>query len=116
MSASPDKSVAIAAVPLRMAEDQHEIEFSINDPGDVRAVAWCPEKRLVMARGEPQFDEVLTLFVEISPNGPKRKRRFAIIPTGQVLGVPDGRALTFVGTAVSGSGRVAHVFEVRTVS
>lgn len=80
--------------------------------------AWCLERRLVMStRGEPQFDEVLTLFVETSPNGPKRNRRFLIIPTGHAVGVPDGHALTFLGTAVSSStGRVAHVFEVKAVS
>lgn len=113
-----DKSVVIGALPLRMAEGQHEIGFAINDPGIVRSVAWCLEKRLVMStRGEPQFDEVLTLFVEITPNGPKRNRRFVVIPTGQVLGVPDGRALAYLGTAVStNTGAVAHVFEVKPVS
>jgi hypothetical protein len=111
------KTVAIGAIPLRLPEGQHEIEFAINDPGAVRSVAWCLERRLVMTRGEAQFDELLTLFVEIAPNGPKRNRRFAVYPTGQVVNVPDGYALAHVGTAASmNTGRVAHVFEVKAVS
>jgi hypothetical protein len=111
------KNVAIGAVPVRLGEDQHELTMQINEPGIVRSVAWCLEKRLVMTRGDAQFDEVLTLFVEVTPNGPKRNRRFAVYPTAQVVNVPDGYALDHVGTAVStNTGRVAHVFEVKAVS
>ncbi len=111
------KAVAIGAIPLRLPEGKHEIEFQLNDPGVVRSVAWCLERRLVMVRGDAQFDEVLTMFVEYSPTGPKRNRRFVVLPTGQALGVPDGHALTFLGSAISGNtGAVAHVFELRAVS
>jgi hypothetical protein len=107
----------VGALPMRLADDQHEIEFAINDPGIVRAVAWCLEQRLVVARGQAQFDEVLTLFIETTPNGPRRNRRFIVLPTGKQVGAPDGYALSFVGTAVSGNtGKVAHVYEIRQVS
>lgn len=111
------KSFLVGALPLRMPEGQHEIEFQINDPGVVRTVAWCLERRLVVARGQAQFDEVLTLFVETTPNGPRRTRRFVVLPTGKQLAAPDGYALAFLGTAVSGNtGQVAHVYEIKAVS
>ena len=112
-----NKIITVVAVPVRLEEGQHEIEFQINDPGMVRSVAWCLEKRLVMTRGDAQFSEVLTLFVELSPSGPKRNRRFLVMATAQQMGVPDGRALVFVGTAVStNTGAVAHVYEIKAVS
>jgi len=111
------RHVAIGAIPIKLAEGQHELEFSINDPGIVRAVAWCLEKRLVMVQGQAQFDEVLTMFIEYSPSGPKRRRRFVVLATGQDMGVPEGYALGFVGAAISGNtGRVAHVYEVKAVA
>lgn len=111
------RQVAIGAIPLRLPEGKHEIEFQLNDPGIVRAVAWCPEKRLVMTRGDAQFDEVLTMFVEYSPTGPKRNRRFVVIPTGQAIGVPEGHVLACLGSAISGNtGAAAHVFEVKACS
>jgi hypothetical protein len=117
VSERSSKSFLIGALPLRLPEDQYEIQFQINDPGVVRSVAYCLEQRLVVARGQAQFDEVLTLFVETTPNGTKRNRRFVVVPTGKQLGAPDGYALTFLGTAVSGNtGQVAHVYEIKAVS
>lgn len=114
---TPGKRVAIGALPLRLTEGQTEIVFTIADPAIVRSVGWCLEKRLVMAAGAAQFDEVLTLFVEFTPNGTQRKHRYVVVPTGQTLGVPDGHALMFVGTAISSqTGAIAHVFEVKAVS
>ncbi len=113
----PGKRVAMGAVPLRLAEDQRELAFQLNDPGVVRSVAWVLEKRLVMTAGAPSFDEVLTAFVEYSPNGPKRNRRFLVLETGPIIGVPDGATLVYIGTAVSGNtGRVAHLYEIKAVS
>lgn len=111
------RHLAIGAIPLKLPEGQHEAVYSINDPGIVRSVAWCLEKRLVMARGQAQFDEVLTLFIEYSPTGPKRNRRFVVLATGQDMGVPEGYTLGFVGSAISqNTGQVAHVYEVRAVA
>lgn len=111
------KQIAIGALPIRLAEDQREVTFQLNDPGIVRSVAWVLEKRLVMAAGAPAFDEVLIAFVEFSPNGPKRNRRFLVMETDAIMGVPDGATLVYLGTAVSGnSGRVAHLYEVKAVS
>jgi hypothetical protein len=114
---APAKRVCIGALPLRLTEGQTEVVFSIADPAVVRAVGWCLEKRLVMAAGAPQFDEVLTLFVEFAPNATQRKHRYLVTPTGKAVGVPDGYALLFVGTAISSqTGAIAHVYEVREVS
>ncbi len=111
------KQFMVGAIPLRLPDGQHEIAFQLNDPGKVLTVAWCLEKKLVMTRGDASFDEVLTMFVEVSPNGPKRNRRFVVLPTEQELSVKDGNALTFVGSAVStNTGAIAHVFEVKAVS
>lgn len=112
------RTVAVGALPIRLAEGQREVAFSLNDPGLIRAVAYVLEKRLVMStRGEAQFDEVLTLFVEYSPTQPQRNRRFVVMATGETLGVPDGHVLSFVGSAISGNtGRVAHVYEIKAVS
>ena len=118
MADRSSKTVGVGALPVRLSEGQHEIEFQINDPGIVRSVAWALERRLVMStRGDAQFDEVLTMFVEFATNGPKRNRRFCVMATGQLMVVPDGQALTFVGSAISGNtGSVAHVFEIKAVS
>ena len=111
------KQLMMGAIPIRLAEGQHEIQFQINDPGIVRAAAFTLERRLVMTRGDAQFDEVLTLFVEVAPNGPRRTRRFAVMPTGQGIGAPDGYVLSFVGSAISNNtGQVAHVYEIKEVS
>lgn len=117
MSTEPKKQISIGAMPIRVAEGQSEVVFQLNDPGIVRSVAWVLEKRLVMTAGAPSFDEVLTAFVEYSPRAPQRNRRFLVMETNQVVGVPDGATLVFLGTAVSGNtGRVAHLFEVKAVS
>lgn len=114
---NPSKKVSIGALPLRLGEGQSEIVFAIADPAMVRAVGWCLEKRLVMAAGAAQFDEVLTLFVEHTPGATQRKHRYVVMATNQQLGVPDGHALVFVGTAISSqTGAVAHVYEVKAVS
>lgn len=108
------KTVAIGAMPVHLAEGKHEFEVQLRDPGHVRACAFTLQKRLVLTRGEAQFDEILTMFVEINENGPMRRRRFVVTATGAQLGVPDGQVLVFAGTAVSGNtGQVAHVFEVK---
>jgi hypothetical protein len=107
------RQIMIGAVPIRLGDDRSEFTMQLNDPGIVHSVAWTLEKRLVMARGEAQFDEVLTMFVEVSPNGTKRNRRFVVLATGQQVAVPDGAALRFAGSAVSGNtGQVAHLFEI----
>lgn len=110
-------TVTIVAIPVRQPDGQHEFTGQLEEPGIVRSVAWCLEKRLVMARGGAQFDEILTLFAEVTPGAPKRNRRFLAMPTGKRIGVPDGYVLDFVGTAASGNtGQVAHVYEVKAVS
>ena len=104
-------------MPVELADDQIEMSAAINDPGVVRSVAWCPKPKLVLRHGQPEFDEVLTIFVEVSPNGPRRNRRFLIIPTGKTINVPDGTEVLFIGTALSAhSPRVAHVYEVKALS
>lgn len=111
------KTVSIGALPVRLPEGQRELTVQLNDPGIVRSVAWALEQRLVMTRGDAQFSEVLTLFVEFSPTGPKRNRRFLVLATAEQVGVPDGHVLEFVGSAVStNSGAVAHVYEVKEIS
>lgn len=108
----------VGGIPLRPGDGQIELEFSIAAPGTVRALAWCLEKRLVMSRaGDAQFDEVLTMFVESLPGQPQRRRRFAVLATGQRINAPEGYALDFIGSAVSGNtGQVAHVYEVKQIS
>jgi hypothetical protein len=111
------KVVAVTALPINLPEGQSELVVQINEPGIVRSVTWCLEKRLVMTRGNAQFDEVLTMFIEVSPTGPRRTRRFAVLPTDKKMSVPDGYALEYLGTAASGNtGQVAHLYEVKAVS
>lgn len=115
--AVPGTMVAIGAIPIREKADGHEYVFQYPNPGIVRSVAWVLEKRLVMTAGQAGFDEVLTLFVEFSPNAPKRNHRFLVMPTQQEFSVPDGYKLRHAGTAVSSNtGRVAHVFEIEQLS
>lgn len=108
------KQIAVVPMPVRLAQDKHELAVQLRDPGIVRSIAWTLEERLVMTRGDAQFNEVLTMFVECAPNGPMRNRRFVVMPTGRVFNVPEGHKLEFLGTASSGNtGQVAHVYEVK---
>src|SRR5690349_14605088 len=108
-------TVTIGALPLR--GESQEFEFTIADPGVVRAVSWTLEKRMIAMRGDAQFDEVLTMFIEFTPNATQRRRRFVVVATGQELGVKEGFVPVFVGSAISGNtGQVAHVYEVKAVS
>jgi hypothetical protein len=108
----------IGAIPVDLERSKPitEREYAIAEPGEVRSVAFMPRERLVMARGEPAFEEVLTLFVESDLGKPQRRRRFVIVPTAAAINVPDGRALVFIGTATSPTtSAAAHVFELKTV-
>jgi hypothetical protein len=111
------KTASIQAMPVQLADGQHELAVQIRDPGIVRSVGFALERRLVMAQGQPQFNEVLTMFLETSMEGPLRNRRFAVLATGQSVSCKDGHKLTFIGTAISSNtGRIAHVYEVTEVS
>jgi len=109
--------IMVGACPVHLEDGKHEFTIQLREPGNVTAVEWMPEERLVVARGEPAFAEVITMFVEAHENGPLRNRRFIVLPTGAPAVVPDGYAARCAGTAISArSGRVAHVFEIREVS
>jgi hypothetical protein len=106
------KAISIGALPV--PEGGHEFTVQIREPGLVHSVAWVLEPKLVLERGQPNFNEVLTLFIETAPEAPLRNRRFVVLETGQKMTVKDGHALKFIGTAASGNtARVAHVFEVK---
>jgi hypothetical protein len=108
--------IQIAALRVSLPEGKHEFAVQLAEPGVVRSVAWMPEQRLVMTRGEPDFGEILTLFVEFTPGAPMRTRRFLVLG-GQPMNVPDGFELAFAGAAVSPrTGAVAHVYEVRELA
>jgi hypothetical protein len=111
------KTASIQAMPVKLADDQHELAVQIREPGVVRSVGFALERRLVMAQGQPQFNEVLTMFLETSMDGPLRNRRFAVLATGQSVSCKDGHKLTFIGTAISSNtGRIAHIYEVTEVA
>jgi hypothetical protein len=111
------KGVTIQAMPVQLAEGQHELHVQIREPGLVRSVGYALERRLVMAAGQPQFTEVLTMFLETSMDGPLRNRKFVVLATGQGANTKDGHKLTFIGTAISSNtGQIAHVYEVSEVS
>jgi hypothetical protein len=111
------KALIIDALPVPMKEGHSEFTVQLKDPGAVRSVNWVLQKKLVMGRDGAGFDELLTMFVEFSPDGPMRNRRFVVLPTGQGVNIPDGHRLEHVGSAASGNtGRIAHVYEIKPVS
>lgn len=108
-------AIMIGAIPVEVEREKRitEVTFAIAEPGIVRTAAFVPRPRLVMARGEPEFDEQLTLFVETLPGEPQRKHHFVIVPTGARATPPDGRVLRYVATAISAAtNAVAHIFEL----
>lgn len=111
------KQLVMDALPVPMKDEHTEFTVQLKEPGVVRSVAWTLQQKLVMTREGAGFDEVLAMFVEFSPDGPLRNRRFVVIPNGQGVNIPDGHRLEHVGTAVSGNtARVAHVFEIKAAS
>jgi hypothetical protein len=109
--------IQIGAMPISLPDGKREFAVQFADPGVVRAVAWTVEQRLVLARGEPEFGEVLTLFVEFSPGATMRTRRFLVLDTNQGVTTPDGHELAFIATAISQrTGATAHVYEIREVA
>jgi hypothetical protein len=65
-----------------------------------------------MTAGKPDFEEVPVLFVEASPEGPIRKRRFIAIQHGEVFDVGDDERAEWQVSGLSAKGLVVHVFEV----
>lgn len=102
------KPVTIAAVPVAIAR----IELSIRDPGIVRHVAFERKPRLVMSKGEPNFEEVPVLFIEGQKDAPIRKHRFEIIEHGKWCEPAGDEVATWVATGISGGGLLVHVFEI----
>ena len=109
--------VMVGAIPIELDRSQklNEREFAIAGSGRPRAVAFMMRERVVLTRGNPEFEEVLTLFVETEPNQPQRRHRYVIVATATPINVPDGRRLEYIGTAIGQSGIVAHVYEIKTV-
>lgn len=109
--------IGIGGIQVPLDEGKREFTVQFAEPGIVRGVAWTTEQRLVVARGEPAFAEVLTMFVEFTPGAPMRNRRFRVMVTGDTVNVPEGYELEFVGTATSArTGAVAHLYEVRELA
>ena len=78
--------------------------------GKVRHVAFARSQKLVVsAPGDAGFEEVPCMFVEVGENAPVRRRHFVCIRPGQAV---DGERCDWVGTGISGSGQVVHVFEL----
>lgn len=93
------KALTIDALPVPLKEGHTEFTVQLKEPGIVRSVNWCLQKKLVMSRDGAGFDEVLSMFIEFAPNGPLRTRRFVVLPTGEGVNIPDGHRLVHVGTA-----------------
>lgn len=98
--------VSIAAIPVVVGS----FEIAIRDPGVVRHVAFEMKRSLVMARGEPEFEEVPVLFVEGQHEAPIRKHRFVVIRHGEWCDEGD---VAYVATGISAKGQVVHVFRVK---
>jgi hypothetical protein len=108
----------IGAIPIDLTHGKRitEVSFTIAGPGIVRAASFMPRPRLVMARGEPEFEEQLTLFVETRPGESQRRHHFVIVDTGATPAPPEGSKLVWVATAISAETRAtAHVFELKLV-
>lgn len=109
-------TVMIGALPIEIDHNKpiNEISYNINGPGIVRGATFVAKPKLVMTRGEPEFDEQLVIFIETSPSLPQRRRTFVVVPSGKPIDAPEGRRLAFAATAISPAGRIAHVFELKT--
>lgn len=105
----------VAQLDAPMGKPQFEV--GIADPGIVRHVAFTMTQNPILIAGRPQFEERLSMFVEVTGEGTRRNRRFVIMQEGQALTVPDGQRADFQGTAISAqSGLVVHVYELKAVS
>lgn len=100
--------LGITAVPVVLGR----FTLPLPEPGIVRHVAFEKKQTLVMQRGQPSFEEVPVLFVEVSPGAPVRVRKFEVMPQGKAFEVDDGEIATWRATNISGQGKVVHVFEI----
>ena len=91
-----------------------EAKVQLPLPGKVVYIGFRLLPRLVMAQGEPAFDESPCAFVEIDPdNKTAYARRFAVLLPDQALNIRPGDQAAHVGTAISGmTGTVVHVYEL----
>lgn len=85
---------AIWKYPLTQPEQEVEMPY----PGIIRAIAW--------QNGNP------TLWVEVDPDGPIHKRRFAVVATGQRFSVNTYDHDAYIGSAISDE-LVFHVYDAR---
>ena len=98
----------ISVLPINLQFGGNELTIPL--PGKVRHVAFARSQKLVVsAPGDAGFEEVPCMFVEVGENAPVRRRHFVCIRPGQAV---DGERCDWVGTGISGSGQVVHVFEL----
>jgi len=94
-------------------EKTNVVEVEIPDPGIVLHghVVFVPESAIVMRRDtEPRIRAQPILIAQINPDAKPRRRRFVVLPGGQVLDTPD--ALTYRAMIVNpNDGRPFAVYE-----
>ena len=107
---------AIASVPLTSQDDAGVIALAIRDPGIVRGLTFVMQRRAIVTVNDPPVQEYPVAFVESSPEGELRDRKFALLPSDRMVNPPNGVALKWLATGISPGGTVAHLFEIEEVS
>lgn len=106
------KSIAIISIEAQPGR----MSVKIRSPGKVRGVIFIGKPKLVLNRGEPNFDEVPMLFIEGQKGAPIVERTFQIalghIREPIVFDIEDEDRYEHVGSCISSRGAVVHVYEI----
>lgn len=117
MKSYADQKITIAEMEVPPLENEFAVQ--IMEPGIVRHIAFKLKPRALVSAargGQPEYDAVLSFFVEVSPGSPLRSRRFVVLSPGQVMNPVEGHDRVYVGTALLPQvGEVAHVYEIKKV-
>ena len=115
LASTPEHSrgIGIAAIPVTLEGGQF-FDLKLRAPGIVRACAFWLKKPSVI--GSIQFRNVESvahplLMVEMDPEGVARVRKFAFVPSDNIIQVKPGFEARYCATAVGQHG-AAHLFEI----
>lgn len=109
--------VTVAPVPVDFDAETGMFTVRLRRPGVVRHVGFQLAERLVLAAGDPQFEERLHLYAEMAQDAPLENHTFAVLLPGRFMQLKDGYRADYLGTATSSvTGSMAHVYEIKAVS
>ena len=103
----------IAAIPVTLEGGQF-FDLQLRAPGIVRACAFWLKKPSVLGSASMRGIEMVAhplIMVEMDPEGTTLVRKFAFVPSDNVIQVQPGYEARYCATAIGQHG-AAHLFEI----